>query len=118
MRSRPATILRRTKPRSFATDTRLTPAYDDLVPEMLGITNTDMYVSDGGHYDNLGLMALLRARCAEIWCIESSPDPTGTASELTRVLALAKYELDATHALDRDLVPVALLAAIGFSVCC
>jgi hypothetical protein len=95
-------VLEQTQPRSFATDTRLTAAYDELVPEMLGITNTEMYVSDGGHYDNLGLMALLRAKCAEIWCVDSSPDPAGTASELTRVLALAAYELGTSHDLDLE----------------
>lgn len=93
-------VREQTQPRNFATDTRLGRAYDELLPEMLGITNTDMYVSDGGHYDNLGLMALLRTRCAEIWCVDASPDPYGRADELARVLGLAHYELDITHTLD------------------
>jgi hypothetical protein len=63
--------------------------YDDLLSEMYGISGHSIYVTDGGHYDNLGLTALLRARCAEIWCVDASPDKRGNSSELRRVLALA-----------------------------
>jgi hypothetical protein len=52
-----------------------------------------MYVSDGGHYDNLGLHALLRARCAEIWCVDSSADARGTATQLREAIELAEEEL-------------------------
>lgn len=79
---------------------RIGDAYDHLVPELLGIGNAEMYVSDGGHYDNLGLLSLLRARCAEIWCVDSSPDRRGTCAELSRVLQLAGHELGIEHDLD------------------
>jgi hypothetical protein len=93
-------VLSATAPRSFVTDKRLTESYDKLVCEITGVTNTDVYLSDGGHYDNLGLMALLRARCAEIWCVDASPDPHGSAEELHRVLAMAADELDARSDID------------------
>ena len=72
---------------------RLGPGWDEMISDALGITGPSAYVSDGGHYDNLGLMALLRARCAEIWCVDSSPDKAGAAGELQRVLGLARSEL-------------------------
>ncbi len=88
------------QPRSFYTDKRFGESYDQLICEITGVTNTDVYLSDGGHYDNLGLMALLRARCAEIWCVDASPDPHASAEELHRVLDMAAYELGATNDVD------------------
>lgn len=73
--------------------------YDEFVPELFGLHSADaarVYISDGGHFDNLGLLALLQARCAEIWCVDSQADPTGKASQLRGVLALAEEELRVT----------------------
>ncbi|MDR6688446.1 hypothetical protein J2Y41_004036 [Arthrobacter sp. 1088] len=66
--------------------------YDDLLPEMFGVAGANMYVTDGGHYDNLGLSALIRSGCAEIWSVDASPDKSGSADELRRVLDLAVKE--------------------------
>ena len=52
-----------------------------------------VYVSDGGHHDNLGLLALLRARCKEIWCVDASPDRRGKAKALQLVIAQARDEV-------------------------
>ena len=78
--------------------------YDEFVPELFGLHHGDaarVYVSDGGHYDNLGLLALLHARCAEIWCVDSASDRKGEAGQLRSVLGLAKSTLD----VDVDLEP-------------
>jgi hypothetical protein len=83
-------------------DHRLGPGYSDLVPEMVGISGPRIYVSDGGHYDNLGLMCLLRARCAQIWCVDAPPEPAGEAAELRRVLSLAQQQLRIENDLDLD----------------
>jgi hypothetical protein len=72
----------------------LGPGYDELVAEMLNLYGPRLYVSDGAHYDNLGLLALLRARCAEIWCVDASAEPGGEAQELQRVLAIAREKMD------------------------
>jgi hypothetical protein len=72
---------------------RMGPGYDELIPEMLGISGSHVLVSDGGHYDNLGLLALLQAKCAHIVCVDASPEPDGAATELIRVLEIAKAEL-------------------------
>jgi hypothetical protein len=52
-----------------------------------------IYVSDGGHYENLGIMELLRRKCSVIWCIDASGDPPGTARTLAEAIALARAEL-------------------------
>lgn len=90
----------RTKPGHLDRSSPFGPGYNELIPEMLGISGRRGYVSDGGHYDNLGLMTLLRARCAEIWCVDASPDRHGTADELVRVLQIAARELRVTAEID------------------
>jgi predicted acylesterase/phospholipase RssA len=48
--------------------------WDELLPEIFGVhsANADrVYVTDGGHDDNLGLSALLRARCKTIWAVDA-----------------------------------------------
>lgn len=80
-------------------------SYDEFVPELFGLHQSDaayIYISDGGHYDNLGLLALLQARCEEIWCVDAQADPAGEAGQLRKILELAKTELDIT--VDIDLV--------------
>lgn len=80
-------------PKPLPTPTRLGPGYDELVPELAGLEGPRMYVSDGGHFDNLGLLALLRTRCADIWCVDSSPERDGMAVELDRVLRIAREDM-------------------------
>jgi len=79
----------------------LGPGYDELVPEMFGLDGLWLYVSDGGHFDNLGLLSLLRLRCREIVCVDASPDRAGRAAELRRVVALAD-ELEVVVDIDAD----------------
>jgi hypothetical protein len=52
-----------------------------------------IYVSDGGHYENLGLVELIRRRCTEVWCIDASGDPPGTAVSLAESLTIITSEL-------------------------
>jgi hypothetical protein len=71
--------------------------YDEFLPELFGLHRHDasrVYVSDGGHYDNLGLLALLQARCKEIWCVDAEADPKGEAGQIRQVVKLAKEDLD------------------------
>lgn len=83
-------------------DARMGPGYDELIPEMIGMTGEQVYVSDGGHYDNLGLLPLLRARCREIWCIDAPPEPRGETRELRRILPFAEDELDVRTTINLD----------------
>jgi len=52
-----------------------------------------LHVTDGGHYDNLGLVELLRRRCERIYAIDVSSDAPPTASSLASALSLAEQEL-------------------------
>jgi hypothetical protein len=77
--------------------TALGGGYDEFVPELLGLHRRDaarVYVSDGGHYDNLGLLALLTARCKTIWCVDAEADKKGRARQLETLIQLAKDDLD------------------------
>jgi hypothetical protein len=66
-----------------------------------------LLVTDGGHYDNLGLVELLRHRCATVICIDSSGDAPPLAGALSEAITLAREELDVVVTLDhpRALVP-------------
>lgn len=62
--------------------------------EIFGVYNpTDrfVYVSDGGHYENLGLVELLRRRCETVYCVDASGD--SMASTLAQAATLAWEEL-------------------------
>jgi hypothetical protein len=61
---------------------------------MLGqnsVNDAYLYVTDGGHYENLGLVELLRRGCTEIFCFDASG---GTRLDaLGDAIALARSEL-------------------------
>lgn len=83
-----------------------------LLHEMLGLERRDdpfVYVTDGGHYDNLGLVELFRRKCEWIWCIDASGDDIDTFSTLGGALAMAEAELGVTVDIhpDRDMAPAA-----------
>jgi len=65
-----------------------------LFKEMLGrnsIRDRYLYVTDGGHYENLGLVELLRRGCRKIYCFDASG---GEGFEvLGDAIALARSEL-------------------------
>jgi hypothetical protein len=81
------------------------PGFDEFVPELFGLHSRHAaraYLSDGGHYDNLGILCLLRERCAEIWCVDSQADKNGAASQIREVLSLAQDELGIAVDIDLD----------------
>lgn len=52
-----------------------------------------LHVTDGGHYENLGIVELLRRRCTTIYCIDGGGDSPPTAAGLAEAMALAETEL-------------------------
>lgn len=67
-----------------------------LLRELLGIYDDDdrlLLVTDGGHYDNLGLVELLRLRCSEIYVIDASADKPPFAKTLAESIMLGIEEL-------------------------
>ena len=64
--------------------------------ELLGRHPIDaslVQVTDGGHYENLGLVEALRRRCRVIFCIDGSGDPPPLLCGLADAIRLARSEL-------------------------
>lgn len=65
-----------------------------LLKELLGwnsINDPFLYISDGGHYENLGLVELLRRGCTHVYCFDASGGEPLAA--LGDAVALARSEL-------------------------
>jgi Patatin-like phospholipase len=72
-----------------------------VLKEGLGLADTDsryIYVSDGGHWENLGLTELLRRRCTHIVVVDASGDPG--LGDIGRAIAVARAELGVEVRLD------------------
>ena len=70
-------------------------AMASLLKEALGRTSDDsgyVYVSDGGHFENLGLYEMVRRRCRFIVVLDSGCDPDFTFEDLGN--ALRKIRID------------------------
>ncbi|MGZ7087802.1 MAG: hypothetical protein ACXVIH_15855, partial [Ilumatobacteraceae bacterium] len=70
-----------------------------MLKELLGMYDLQdhhLYVTDGGHRENLGLVELLRRRCNTIICIDSSGDSPGSYATLRQAADLARVEVGAT----------------------
>ncbi|HXN39278.1 MAG TPA: patatin-like phospholipase family protein [Solirubrobacteraceae bacterium] len=71
-----------------------TPRPSYLLRELLGMNPLNgkfLYVTDGGHYENLGLVELLRRGCTEIYCFDASNDNFDAIGD---AVSLARSELD------------------------
>ena len=78
------------------------PRASYLLRELLGLNSIDspyLYVTDGGHYENLGLVELLRRGCTEIYVFDASNDDFGAVGD---AVALARSELDVEVAVNYD----------------
>jgi len=84
---------------------RVRVGIDEMVQELFGLhpsTARMLYVTDGGHYDNLGLVELMRRRCRTIWCIDASGDVPGRATALSEAILVASGDLGAQVDIDLD----------------
>ena len=59
-----------------------------------------LYVTDGGHYDNLGLIEALRRRPEAIYVLDASNDPEDTFRALGQAMATAQMDLGCTVTMD------------------
>jgi Patatin-like phospholipase len=78
-----------------------------LLCELLGRNRAQaryLYVTDGGHYENLGLVELLRRGCSEIYCFDASGVGEGKAEfdALGDAISLARSELGVEIEFDVD----------------
>ncbi len=74
-----------------------------LLREVLGSyspTERLLLVTDGGHYENLGLVELLRHRCRTVVCLDASGDAPPATQVLAEAITLAREELGVEIVLD------------------
>ncbi|MFD4637872.1 patatin-like phospholipase family protein [Lentzea sp. NPDC058436] len=65
-----------------------------------------IYLTDGGHWENLGVVELLRRRCTHVLCFDASCDQSGEGLDIGRAVALARSELGVDISLDpRPVLP-------------
>ena len=72
------------------------PGWPWFLREVLGRHRADaryLYVSDGGHWENLGLVELFRRGCTEVYCLSAAGDGTASFGTLGEAIALAREEL-------------------------
>ena len=70
-------------------------AFDSIIREALGLTNETspyIYLSDGGHFENLALYEMVRRRCRYIVVLDGGCDPETTYEDLGN--ALRKIRID------------------------
>jgi hypothetical protein len=95
--------------RQLAEDARrpvvpISPRPSYLIRELFGRNHLDarfIYVSDGGHYENLGLVELLRRGCTTVWCVDASGESIDTFGTIADAVSIARSEL----AVDIDVDP-------------
>ena len=88
-------------------DVPANPRQVRLLYEVMGrhrVRSKFLYVTDGGHVENLGLLELVRRQCATIVCLDAAGGSTTRFSTLGEAVALARSELD----VDIDIDPARL----------
>lgn len=88
---------------------RLVPPPRYILHELLGTTSIRhnyLYVSDGGHFENLGLVELLRRGCTTIFCFDASGDRQDTFDTIGEAIAIARTDLQVDIHLDTEQMKV------------
>ncbi|HEV2816406.1 MAG TPA: patatin-like phospholipase family protein [Allosphingosinicella sp.] len=68
-----------------------------LISELTGSTHDrgpDVYLSDGGHFENLGLYEMIRRRCRYIVVSDAGADPTCSFADLGNAVRKVKIDFD------------------------
>lgn len=87
-------------------------AVRSLMAEALGLTSDRseyVYLSDGGHFENLGLYEIVRRRCRSIFVVDSGCDPQFTLGDLGN--ALRKIRIDFGISIDFEPAQIEALVA-------
>ena len=74
-----------------------------LILELLGQTNSHsdyVHISDGGHFENLGVYELLRRRCRYIVAVDATENANATSDNLGILVRLARIDLGIRILLD------------------
>jgi hypothetical protein len=81
------------------------PRWTYFAREVLGRFRADeryVYVTDGGHWENLGLVELLRRGCTEVYCISAAGDGPDRFTTIGEAITLAQAELGVRIDIDLD----------------
>lgn len=76
-----------------------------IFDELLGRTTDErpfVYLSDGGHFDNLGVYEMVRRRCARILVIDATCDPDAGYGDLASTLRKIRVDLGISIVLPFD----------------
>lgn len=79
-----------------------------LLNEALGMvddTRSAIFLSDGGHFDNLGVYEMLRRQCRFILAVDAGQDGDYAYADLGAVLRRAAIDFDIRFAFDRPITP-------------
>jgi hypothetical protein len=92
-----------------ADDLRLARPHNSLsalINEMLGETTDDcqaIYLSDGGHFENLGLYEMFRRQCSSILVVDAGADETCSLFDLGNAIRKAEVDLGVTVTMDEPM---------------
>lgn len=76
-----------------------------LISELFGLTNDNsrfVYLSDGGHFENLGLYELVRRRCQFVVASDASADPKLTFADLGNAIQKCRTDFGIDIDIDVD----------------
>jgi hypothetical protein len=82
-------------------DNGLRPMLDELLAQATDEKGY-IYLSDGGHFENLGLYELIRRRCKLIVLCDADCDPAYKFDDLVNAIELCQVDFGATITLDTD----------------
>ena len=88
----------------------------NIISEMLGDAggaNKYAHISDGGHFENLGIYELVRRRCRFIMCVDASADPSRDFEGLGN--AIHKCRVDFGAEIDIDINAIKPNVSTGYS---
>lgn len=75
-----------------------------MIDELLGRTTATrpyVYLSDGGHFDNLGLMEMVRRRCRFVLVVDGGADPDYAFTDLANAVRRIRIDLGIRIEMDR-----------------
>jgi len=74
-----------------------------LIEELLGLTTSEgnyVHLSDGGHFENLGVYELLRRRCRYVVAVDATDNANATSDNLGNLVRVARIDLGIRVVLD------------------
>jgi len=87
-----------------------------LLKELLGKTDergSYVHISDGGHFDNLGVYELVKRRCRYIVAVDATENPLATSDNLGILVRLCRVDLGVR--IELDTAPLKVDVADGLS---